>query len=78
MDANSGAQVTALGDVQIWWGNNVNTATLLGIIPGPSANGLQWSWATGEVQLLGISSLDDMATLTNRRTPPDGRLHPGL
>ena len=73
VDASTGAQVSAVGDVQIWWSaSTIGAGTLLGIIPGQSANGTQWSWATEEVQLLGIATSDDTSTITNRRTAPSG------
>ena len=79
VDATSGATVTAAGDIQIYWGSTIGTATLLGIIPGASSNGNTWSWATAEVQLVGIASVTDpsvptteSSTIANRRTAPSG------
>lgn len=76
---SSGVQVAAAGDIQIYWGNAIGTATLLGIIPGPSSNGNTWAWATSEVQLLGIADVTDPSipvaedsTIANRRTAPTG------
>ena len=66
VNATSGAQVTAYNDIQIWAGNPSGAGTLLGIIPAG------YSWATGEMQMLGIASIDDTSTVANRRTAPSG------
>lgn len=66
VDATSGVLVTAVGDIEIRCGSNVTTAEVLGVIPGATPRGA-WSWATSEVGLLGIGSLDDTSTIANRR-----------
>jgi hypothetical protein len=78
----SGNQSAAMGAVQIWWGANIGTAVLLGFIPPPSRGGQTWSWATAEIQLMGINSTfdtnnpgaagNDVTTVANRRTAPAG------
>lgn len=66
VDASSGAQVAAYNDIQIWSGNPSSGGTLLGIVPAG------YSWATAEIQMLGIASINDASTVANRRTPPSG------
>lgn len=62
----SGVQVSAAADIKIYVGASFGTAEYVGMIPAGS------SWATGEVQLAGITSVGDSGTSTNRRTAPSG------
>jgi len=60
-DYNTGAIVTAVGDISIWVGS-----TLIGMIP----NGM--SYATSEYEFAPSASLGDLGTFADRLTPPGG------
>ena len=66
VNATTGVQNAAVGDIQIYAGNPSTTGALLGIIPAG------YGWATSEVQLLGSASINDTSTIANRRTAPTG------
>lgn len=61
VDATSGAQVTASEDITIKVGSEI-----IGVIPAG------YSWATSEVKIAGVATLNDTGTSTNRKTAPAG------
>jgi len=61
VDATSGATVTASADITLKIGS-----TVLGVIPAG------YSWATSEIKLAGVATLNDSGTSTNRKTAPAG------
>lgn len=62
----SGVQVNAAADIFIKIGSSYGSAEYVGKIPAG------YAWATGEVKLAGVATVDDNGTSTSRRNAPSG------